>query len=200
MFSAPPSSQSSGDGFRMAMDPSLPGASVLLTGGADGEVRQWELFFDGKKAGAPQGSDEEEDQAKLRHFPQIASQRLRRRVCQIKDAHGGAPVVAIAGDNSKIVSASAADGTVRAFSRTGDGSTGRSRRGREQPSAEQFGEYGTGNVECLLSMEGFDGGLSSVTFDKELLACDGMGSTLCLHDFAEIEGPVDAGNLDLGTL
>ncbi len=209
MFSAPASTspyhQGSGD---MAMDPSLPGATVLLTGGADGVVKQWELFNSAPTTDDDDDDDDDKSKSKsaaapkLRHFPQMASQKLRRRVCTIRDAHGGAPVVAVAGDNSKIVSASAADGTVRAFARTGDGGSGgrsnNSRRNRPQTEGEQLGEYGSGINECLVSMEGFDGGLSSVTFDKSLLACDGMGSTLCLHDFAEIDGPIDAASLDLG--
>ena len=129
------------------MDASLgPGAAVLLSGGADGAVKQWELFFD-----PPQprdvlflSGDGDGDSAgvvaaapKLRHLPQLASQKLRRRFHAIPRAHGevgggggggggggeGAPaaVVAVSGDNARVVSASAETGSVRCWSRTSGG-------------------------------------------------------------------------------
>lgn len=198
MFSSPPSSSPSNRAsaaFEAAMDPALPGASVLLTGGADGIVKQWELFYDKKADGVDEGARK----PKLRHFPQLSSQKLHRRVSVINAAHGGAPIVALSGDNSKIISASAADGSIRAFSRTGDTARGRARGPRRTSVIEidDPGKYSGRGTECLFSMEGFNGGLSSLSFDQRLLACDGMGSTLCLHDFSEVDGSISAASLDV---
>ena len=103
-------------------------------------MKQFEVFRDGSGT--------------IRHWPQLGSQKLQRRVHRI-DAHEGA-VTCLTADATKIISACAADGSIYGFKRS--------------------------SGEEILRMEGFDANLSSLTIGKDTLVCDGMGETLCVHD------------------
>ena len=133
-----------------ALPSSLPGGSSIVSGGANGEVKQFEIFRD-------QGGT-------LRHWPQLGSQKLQRRVHRI-DAHEGA-VTCLHADATKIISACAADGSIMGYKRS--------------------------SGEEILRMAGFDANLSTIAVSNAALVCDGMGETLCLHDFSEIDDELDA--------
>lgn len=85
---------------------SRPGtkSSMLLTGGSDGLVKQWEMI-----------SDESCATTKLQHWPRLSSQRMKRRA-HLFEGHAPGEITSLACvDPSKILSAGA-DGTVRAWS------------------------------------------------------------------------------------
>ena len=129
---------------------SLPGGNSIVTGGANGEVKQFEVFRDGGGT--------------LRHWPQLGSQKLQRRVHRI-DAHEGA-VTCLHADATKIISACAADGSIMGYKRS--------------------------SGEEILRMACFDANLSTIAVSNAALVCDGMGETLCLHDFSEVDEELDA--------
>jgi len=80
-------------------------SSILLTGGTDGIVKQWEMISD----------DSSPTSTKLQHWPRISSQRMKRRA-HLFEGHSPGPITSLAcADPSKILSAGA-DGTVRAWS------------------------------------------------------------------------------------
>jgi len=127
--------------------PHIPGATVVVTAGEEGSIKQWELFKD--------------ESSKVRSWPPMSSQRLKHYVHCLEGAHEG-PISSIKADSYKIVSACPSEGTVKAWNR---------KTGQE-----------------MWSMDGFESSMTTVDFDKDTLVCDGMGSTLCIHDFAEIIG------------
>ena len=86
---------------------SRPGtkSSILLTGGADGVIKQWEMISD----------ESSRNPTKLQHWPRLPSQRMKRRA-HLFQGHAPGPITSLACvDQSKILSAGA-DGTVRVWS------------------------------------------------------------------------------------
>eukprot|EP00521_Asterionellopsis_glacialis_P010053 CAMPEP_0195289330 /NCGR_PEP_ID=MMETSP0707-20130614/5654_1 /TAXON_ID=33640 /ORGANISM="Asterionellopsis glacialis, Strain CCMP134" /LENGTH=601 /DNA_ID=CAMNT_0040349323 /DNA_START=343 /DNA_END=2148 /DNA_ORIENTATION=+ len=95
--------QAAGDGTIARNRPGMT-SKLLLTGGSDGMVKQWEIL----------GSS---SSSKLEHWPRMANQRMQRRAHLFK-GHSDGPVTALAclkgGEAQKFLSAGA-DGTVRAW-------------------------------------------------------------------------------------
>jgi len=94
-----------GKGTTGLLKPSAKPSILLLTGGADGIVKQWEIFF---------SSSTDTSLLKLEHWPRIASQRMKRRAHIFEGSHGD-KITALVGDASKILSAGA-DGRIVAWS------------------------------------------------------------------------------------
>jgi WD40 repeat protein len=80
-------------------------SSILLTGGVDGVIKQWEMISD----------ESSSNPTKLQHWPRLSSQRMKRRA-HLFQGHAPGPITSLACvDQSKILSAGA-DGTVRVWS------------------------------------------------------------------------------------
>mmetsp|Transcript_20391 Transcript_20391/g.33756 ORF Transcript_20391/g.33756 Transcript_20391/m.33756 type:complete len:548 (-) Transcript_20391:18-1661(-) len=142
-----------------------PSSSILITGGADGSVKQWEIL---PRSSVSSTSSNDDDHKKttttlLEHWPRLATQRMPKRAHVFCTRHyvGGDEaqdsITALAshGDN-KILSASA-DGTVRAWSPT---------TGKE-----------------LYVMAGFSSSLTSLCLNQDVLVTNGMDQFVCVHDF-----------------
>jgi len=139
------------------------GTNVLLTGGADGTVKQFEVIA--RRVADVDSSSGGSSRLKLEHWPRLPTQRMNRRA-HIFLGHDG-PITAIVcggssvgGDSSsssKILSAGR-DGTIRVWN----------------PS--------DGKKE-LYRIDGFTNKLSSVCLDGEILVTDGMDAMVCVHDF-----------------
>jgi len=145
-----------------------PSTSVLLTGGADGTVKQFEII-PRKLEQSQDGNSDGGQGLKLEHWPRLSTQRMNRRAHMFRGHEG--PITALAcgsssggvgvggGDSSssKIISAGM-DGTVRVWNP--------SKGGKE-----------------LYRMDGFSDTLSSLCLDGEILVTDGMDDLVCVHDF-----------------
>uniref|UniRef100_A0A7S1D8D6 Anaphase-promoting complex subunit 4 WD40 domain-containing protein n=1 Tax=Cyclophora tenuis TaxID=216820 RepID=A0A7S1D8D6_CYCTE len=85
---------------------SLSSSSVLLTGGNDGVVKQWEIMARDAQDGMP---------SRVEHWPRLSTQKMKRRAHMFR-GHMEGPITALASvDESKFLSAGA-DGSVRAWS------------------------------------------------------------------------------------
>ncbi|KAG5186741.1 F-box domain-containing protein [Tribonema minus] len=119
----------------------FPSQTRIMTGGGNGVVRFWDL----KEGGTPDGG-----------FYTIEG----RGIAHEYKGHN-APVVALQGDEVKIVSA-ASDGVVRVFDM-------------------KMGEE-------LFRIEGHSDDIRSLQFDRRFLITDGTMNTIVVHDFASEEG------------
>ena len=133
-------------------------SSFLVTGGADGAIKQWEMIQQ-KRSFNDDGS-ESKVEWNLMHWPRLPTQRMKDRAHLLKGHYEG-PITALEyekGEATKILSA-AADGTLRVW----------------DPTAE----------EELYRMDGFEGVISSICLDGEVLVTNGMSDYVCVHDFDE---------------
>ena len=143
-------------------------SSFLVTGGADGAIKQWEMIQQKQSVVVDDGEDDcERSEVKwnLMHWPRMSSQRMRDRAHVLKGHYEG-PITALEyekGDAARILSAGA-DGTLRIW----------------DPKAE----------EELYRMDGFEGDISSICLDGEVLITNGMSDFVCVHDF-DTEDQVD---------
>ena len=143
-------------------------SSFLVTGGADGAIKQWEMIQQKQNAGVDDGEDDSERSKvkwNLMHWPRMSSQRMRDRAHVLKGHYEG-PITALEyekGETARILSAGA-DGTLRVW----------------DPKA----------VEELYRMDGFEGYISSICLDGEVLITNGMSDFVCVHDF-DTEDQVD---------
>jgi len=127
---------------------------MVLTGGADGVVKQYEILRR-KYQGGQGESNNDSPSWKLEHWPRLSTQRMKRHA-HIFDGHRGSVTALASQSGSQILSASD-DGTVRVWDQS---------RGIE-----------------LYRMDGFEESVSSLCLDREILITDGMGNFVCVHDF-----------------
>jgi len=143
--------------------PQARSTSILLTGGVDGSVKQWEMMS--RTLQESKESDLSSPSCRLEHWPRLPNQRMKRRAHVFK-GHSG-PVNALAQvDSTKFLSASA-DGTVRVWSPS---------EGKE-----------------MYRMDGFTDSLTSLVLAKETLITDGMDNMVCIHDFDVDVDEADSG-------
>lgn len=129
---------------------------MLLTGGADGIVKQYEILrhkFDNLEEGTRRSDSS--PLWKLEHWPRLSTQRMKRHA-HIFNGHHGSVTALASQQGSKILSAGD-DGTVRVWCQS---------QGIE-----------------LYRMDGFEETVSSLCLDREILITDGMGAFVCVHDF-----------------
>ncbi len=144
-------------------------SSVLITGGADGLIKQWEMIKQNMDTGDDQGGRDESDSGfwKLQHWPILPTQRMKDRA-HIFQGHEMSPITALVcqgGVAPKILSASE-DGSLRVWD---------ANKGQEN-----------------YRMDGFDTVVSSLCLDREVLVTNGMGDYVCVHDFDISEEDEDA--------
>ena len=82
-------------------------SSILLTGGADGEIKQWEMIRQRSS------NNETSPTWKLEHWPRLPTQRMKDRA-HLFQGHSEGPITALVCDDGKILSAGA-DGTIRVW-------------------------------------------------------------------------------------
>lgn len=131
-------------------------SNMIVTGGADGLVKQYEIYRR-KREGSAEDTIGKFDGPSwnLEHWPRLPTQRMKRHAHLFK-GHFGTVTALVSQNGSKILSAGG-DGTLRVW----ESSTG----------------------EELYRMDGFKGSISSVCLDRETLVTDGMGELVCVHDF-----------------
>jgi WD40 repeat protein len=149
-----------------------PTSSILITGGADGTVKQWEIL---PRSAASSAAEDSSTTTVLEHWPRLATQRMPKRAHVFATSHMGGngddlTITALAshGDD-KIISASA-DGTVRAWSPT---------TGKE-----------------LYMMAGFTSALTSLCLNQDMLVTNGMNQFVCVHDFDVNQEDLERDGLD----
>lgn len=134
-------------------------SSILVTGGADGSIKQWEMLQYRKSSNSfnASASDENGNVWKLEHWPRLTTQRMKGRA-HVFQGHDG-PITTIKCDKedntSKILSAGS-DGSIRVWN---------PKSGNE-----------------MYRMDGFDD-VTSICLDKEILVTNGMNEYVCIHDF-----------------
>eukprot|EP00551_Chaetoceros_affinis_P004717 CAMPEP_0203684290 /NCGR_PEP_ID=MMETSP0090-20130426/47962_1 /ASSEMBLY_ACC=CAM_ASM_001088 /TAXON_ID=426623 /ORGANISM="Chaetoceros affinis, Strain CCMP159" /LENGTH=778 /DNA_ID=CAMNT_0050553461 /DNA_START=200 /DNA_END=2536 /DNA_ORIENTATION=+ len=149
-----------GEGTSALVSKSMPSSNdsvrstMVLTGGADGVVKQYEILRR-KYQGGQGESNNDSPSWKLEHWPRLSTQRMKRHA-HIFDGHRGSVTALASQSGSQILSASD-DGTVRVWDQS---------RGIE-----------------LYRMDGFEESVSSLCLDREILITDGMGNFVCVHDF-----------------
>eukprot|EP00550_Attheya_septentrionalis_P009102 CAMPEP_0198284766 /NCGR_PEP_ID=MMETSP1449-20131203/4204_1 /TAXON_ID=420275 /ORGANISM="Attheya septentrionalis, Strain CCMP2084" /LENGTH=794 /DNA_ID=CAMNT_0043981979 /DNA_START=260 /DNA_END=2644 /DNA_ORIENTATION=+ len=138
-------------------------STVLLTGGADGTIKQWEMM----PRKIPPGPDGNKNgpSIKLEHWPRLTTQRMQRRAHLFR-GHSGPITALVCNDPSKFLSAGA-DGTVRIWS----------------PSK---------GIE-MFRMDGFSDSCRSLCLDHDLLVTDGMEEYVCVHDFDVTDAEIEEG-------
>lgn len=135
-------------------------SSILVTGGADGCVKQWEMLqYKSSRSSNGDAKGESGNSWKLVHWPRLPTQRTKARAHMFQGHYG--PVTAIKCDTedntSKILSAGL-DGSIRVWN---------PKSGNE-----------------MYRMDGFDD-LTSICLDKEILVTNGMNEYVCIHDFGK---------------
>jgi len=142
-------------------------SSMLVTGGADGRIKQWEMLqytnnsCDSSSTSTSTTSASKDSNGsswKLVHWPRMPTQKLKGRAHLFQGHHDG-PITTVKCDmennTSKIISAGT-DGSIRVWN---------PKSGTE-----------------LYRMDGFDD-LTSICLDKEILVTNGMKEYVCIHDF-----------------
>jgi WD40 repeat protein len=131
-----------------------PSSSLLLTGAADGVVKQWEVLSrPGSSSSTSSGN--EMPSTRLEQWPKLPTQRLPKKAHLFK-GHDMDVTALLPVDATKFLSASK-DGTVRAWNPA---------TGKE-----------------LFRMDGFTEALRSLCLQEDLLVTDGMKQFVCVHDF-----------------
>jgi WD40 repeat protein len=132
-------------------------SSLLLTGAADGVVKQWEVLSrPGTSSGSSSSSSGSEmPSTRLEQWPKLPTQRLPKKAHLFR-GHDMDVTALLPVDATKFLSASK-DGTVRAWNPA---------TGKE-----------------LFRMDGFTEALRSLCLQEELLVTDGMKQFVCVHDF-----------------
>jgi len=142
---------------------------VLLTGGADGTVKQFEIIPRNVEQPPHDYDNDGGSGLKLEHWPRLSTQRMNRRAHMFRghdgpitalvcgSSSGGVGVGGGGSSSSKILSAGM-DGTVRVWN-----------------------PFKGGNE--IYRMDGFTDSLSSLCLDGEILVTDGMDDLVCVHDF-----------------
>eukprot|EP00591_Stephanopyxis_turris_P002682 CAMPEP_0195520226 /NCGR_PEP_ID=MMETSP0794_2-20130614/16426_1 /TAXON_ID=515487 /ORGANISM="Stephanopyxis turris, Strain CCMP 815" /LENGTH=614 /DNA_ID=CAMNT_0040649537 /DNA_START=380 /DNA_END=2224 /DNA_ORIENTATION=- len=128
---------------------------ILITGGSDGKMKQWEIF---PRNASPPTNDETTQPIKLEHWPRLPTQRMKRRAHTFPIHHSG-PIKAISSlpsDPTKLLSC-ATDGRIHVWNPM--------------------------SGEKMYTMEGFTSDISSLCLDRAVLVTDGMDDLVCLHDF-----------------
>lgn len=138
-----------------------PSSSSIITGGADGSLKQWEII--GRRV-TNTDTTYESSYWKLEQWPRLSTQRLKGKV-HIFEGHFS-PITSLqcvrttenneVKTNDRIFSAGL-DGTIRIW----DASSGKE----------------------LYRMDGFTHGVSSLCLDSNTLVTNGMGEYVCVHDF-----------------
>jgi len=161
-----------------------PKTNVLLTGGADGTVKRFEIIAR-RTEPSSDGNDGGGGGLKLEHWPRLSTQRTKRSAHLFRGHEGPVTALVYGGSSggvgaegvgsssfslSKILSAGM-DGTVRVWNPSGGGK-------------ESY------------RMDGFTGALSSLCLDGEILVTDGMGEMVCVHDF-DVGGDDDEDENDM---
>jgi WD40 repeat protein len=141
------------------------GSSLLLTGAADGVVKQWEVLSRPGIASTSSTSDSSSGMSeqsmltpstRLEQWPKLPTQRLPKKAHLFR-GHDMDVTALLPVDATKFLSASK-DGTVRAWNPA---------TGKE-----------------LFSMDGFTEALASLVLAQDdLLVTDGMKQFVCVHDF-----------------
>jgi hypothetical protein len=140
-----------------------PSSSLLLTGAADGVVKQWEVFSRPGASSSSSGSGSIDNDTnkvplpsiRLEHWPKLPTQRLPKKAHLFR-GHDMEVTALLPVDATKFLSASK-DGTVRAW----NPATGK--------------EY--------FRMDGFTEALQSLCLQEDMLITDGMKQFVCVHDF-----------------
>mmetsp|Transcript_553 Transcript_553/g.1303 ORF Transcript_553/g.1303 Transcript_553/m.1303 type:complete len:584 (+) Transcript_553:111-1862(+) len=146
-------------------------SAVLITGGHDGVVKQWELM--------QSGGDDDSDARVVRHWPLIPSQRTRRRAHLMHRPPGrlARPVSRLFGDASRVVS------TYPSGRSSGTGPD-------DDDGYVCFHDPVSG--EETFTMEGLSGGAASLHVDGNLMMCDGAGRDAAfVHDFESVEEAIE---------
>lgn len=165
----------------MATGGSSSSSTVILTGGSDGMIKQWEVIkqhergsvsTDKESAGGNVGGGgggESKSSWKLQHWPLLPNQRMKGRA-HIFQGHDNSPITALVSgeDGSPKILSAGADGSLRVW----DASKGE-----------------------IYRMDGFET-VSSICLDREILVTDGMGEYVCVHDFDVTDEDV-GGEFDL---
>ena len=141
-------------------------SSILLTGGADGVIKQWEMIQQRSSRSESPGGESEAYSWNLVYWPRLPTQRMKDRA-HLFQGHSEGPVTSLvcdSGDAPKILSAGS-DGTIRVW----------------DPSDGE-----------LYRMDGFDN-VSSICLDREILVTNGMKEYVCFHDFDVSEDDCENG-------
>ncbi len=145
-------------------------SSVVLTGGADGVVKQYQIIRRQIMMAAPMTTSsqkqEESPSWKLEHWPRLPTQRMKNHAHIFQGHYDSVSALASLNDSSKIISASI-DGTLRIW---------------DQSKGEE-----------LYRMDGFDNRISSLCLDREVLVTNGMNGYVCVHDFDVTDSDIDEG-------
>jgi len=148
---------------------------ILVTGSADGKVRQWELLprqclsKEDNNENNNNNNDNKTTTTKTRieHWPRLANQRMSKRAHVFRGHDDKTSITALAyRDTTHFVSAGT-DGTVRAWNTA------------------------TGNE--MFVFDGFSSSVQSLCVTRDTLLTNGMKQFVCLHDF-----DVDSNNVDQG--
>lgn len=128
-------------------------STMVLVGGADGIVKQYEVLR--RKQSSDDDNNSDLPAWKLEHWPRLPTQRMKRHA-HIFKGHFGSVTALASQSGSKILSAGS-DGTIRVWDPS---------KGKE-----------------LYRMDGFDETISNLCLDREILVTDGMANFVCVHDF-----------------
>ena len=150
-------------------------SALILTGGADGMIKQYQMLR--REISTPTttaGKTQEDNKTpswKLEHWPRLPTQRMKDHAHMFQGHYDSVTALSSLSSGSKIISASI-DGTLRIWDQT--------------------------KVAELYRMDGFDNKISSLCLDREVLVTNGMNGYVCVHDFDVSDVDVDEGfDLDL---
>jgi WD40 repeat protein len=146
-------------------------SSIIVTGGADGSMKQWEMMRQKSNNHGADSRSEGDGPWKLIHWPRLSTQKMKDRAHVFVGGHQGfiSAIKCDKGKNlTKIISAGF-DGSIRVW------------------------DPKSGNE--MYRMDGFEN-VSSICLDNEILVTNGMNEYVCVHDFDAEEQLQDRYDLD----